>query len=644
MTATPPARRVGLSIRHSPGQLLKKIPNTETKTAVAAAATTKTTTTAAKTTTATTNAKTATTAAPKPDLKPRGGRSQLKIPEPFPEDIFAPPLASSDVEDDDDDDDNDNGGETAEKAEASLDTNEQAHLYADSSDDDAPPRGDILPTKFKLSSQNSRHQSLRTRSQETNATSQLPEASDDVEPGSRKRKRLAGPSNEKGSPKKNGSHLTNSQGFVKKPKVKATFGGRRSINSQEIRKPKVSEEPSLPKVRFPMSEEPTLPILRPLEYSAIKSIRKSAQFIVPDSDDFSSPIKQRPLRQRLLHVHYGNNSDTDEENNNNNDTNDDNDENNNGDIAIPSQPKFTTDKTEPGKKNKPKEKRRQNPLLRLGKKTAASKLQTSKEASPKSPSPPPARFVMPAQFSDFKTRDRLSGGDGNGIDMDKGELSDAGSNSSSSSSDLSSLGDIFPDKEAPKDGQALCPWCGASVDTQQLKQFSEGRQRLSVKMQTKFCESHRKTSAQQAYESKAYPDVQWESLTERFASHRARLLGIINGEQQKSHYRAALADKISLGKGRAMTKEENLNPGYYGPRGFNMMCDYLVAEFGDLLKKKAIHDKVIAGRGPPAFIQSVLVPELGVQLIMEDMHVSPEQARAILEESKALGELVHAEI
>lgn len=248
---------------------------------------------------------------------------------------------------------------------------------------------------------------------------------------------------------------------------------------------------------------------------------------------------------------------------------------------------------------------------------------------------------MPAQLSDFKMRKRLSGGGGGGggNDIDNGDLSDAGS----SSSDLSSLGDIFPDKEAPKDGQALCPWCGASVDRQQLKEFSEGRQRLSVKMQTKFCESHRKTSAQEAYELKSYPEVQWESLTERFESHRARLLGITNGEEE-SHYRTALADKISLGKGRSMNKEENLNPGYYGPRGFNMMCDYLVAEFSDLLKKKAIHDKVIAGRGPPAFIQSVLVPELGVQLIMEDMQVSPEEARGILEESKALGELVHGEI
>ncbi|KAK1246846.1 hypothetical protein MKX08_000648 [Trichoderma sp. CBMAI-0020] len=627
---TPSAPRVGLSIRNSPRQLLKTVnfkPRTTTATTAAAAtATTENPTTenptTAKTKTTTTTAK-PTAAAQKSDHKPRGGRSQLKVPEPIPEDIYAPPLASSDVEGDDD---GDGDGETAEKAAVGLEPSDQAQVYPDSSDEEAPPRGAISATKFTSSSQNGRRQSLRTT-----ATSQLPGESDEVTPGTKKRKRLAGTSNEKGSPKKNASHLTNSQGFVKKQKVKASYGGRRSINSQESRKPKVSEEPSLPKLRVPISEEPTLPKLRPPEYSAIKSIRKSSQFIVPDSDDFSSPIKRRQPRQRLLQIHYGNNSDTDEDNNN--DGNDDNtgDKNggnngdNNGNAAVLSQPKFTTDNIKLGK-DKPKEKRRKNPLQRLGKKNPA-----------KSPSPPPARFIMPALLSEFKIRSRLSGGGDN--DIDNGDLSDAGS----SSSDLSSLGDIFPDKEAPKDGQALCPWCGTSVDMQQLKEFSEGRQRLSVKMQAKFCESHRKTSAQEAYELKSYPEVQWESLTERFESHRARLLDIINGEEQ-SHYRTALADKIALGKGRSMKQEENLNPGYYGPRGFNMMCDYLVAEFGDLLKKKAIHDKIIAGRGSPAFIQSVLVPELGVQLIMEDMQVSPEEARGILEESKALGELVHGEI
>jgi hypothetical protein len=237
---------------------------------------------------------------------------------------------------------------------------------------------------------------------------------------------------------------------------------------------------------------------------------------------------------------------------------------------------------------------------------------------------------MPAQLSDFKMRKSMDGND-----INDNDLSDA------SSSGLSSLGSLFPEKDNEENGEAPCPWCGAAVDMKKLKEFSKGK-RLNVRMQTAFCDAHKRTSAVATYEAKSYPEIKWASLIKRFKSHREHLLGIINGEE--SHYRTALADKISLGQVRSMDKEENLNPGYYGPRGFNLMCDYLVKEFGDMLKKKAIHDKVIAGRGSSAFIQLVLVAELGVQLIMEDMHVSPEEAREILEESKALGELVHDEL
>lgn len=104
---------------------------------------------------------------------------------------------------------------------------------------------------------------------------------------------------------------------------------------------------------------------------------------------------------------------------------------------------------------------------------------------------------------------------------------------------------------------------------------------------------------------------------------------------------AVLATKVELGKARSMKKEEDVEPGYYGPRGFNLMCDYTVREFGNLLKTKAVDDRVIAGRGSAAFIQCVLVPELAVRLIMEDMGVGSEEARIIMEESKSLGEIVH---
>lgn len=125
------------------------------------------------------------------------------------------------------------------------------------------------------------------------------------------------------------------------------------------------------------------------------------------------------------------------------------------------------------------------------------------------------------------------------------------------------------------------------------------------------------------------------------AAHYDHLLSIVEGKS--SRFRTKLAEKIEAGEARSLKKEENLNPGYYGPRGFNLMCDHLVSQFSDMLKKNAVHDRVISGRGSAAFIQAVLVAELAVQLIKEDMGVSTEEAQHIMEDSKAIGEMVNEE-
>lgn len=214
-------------------------------------------------------------------------------------------------------------------------------------------------------------------------------------------------------------------------------------------------------------------------------------------------------------------------------------------------------------------------------------------------------------------------------------------------SDLDSSGDeavmspAEPSAEETNTPEVLCPWCGDPVDGAFLRDFSKGK-RLNVRMQTRFCQKHKKATAMENWKARRYPEVQWDELESRFSDHDGLLLDIVNGAP--SYFGTILADKIKSGKARSLKKEDNMNPGYYGPRGFNLMCDYLVDKFGDLLKKRAVDDRVISGRGSAAFIQSVLVAELAVQLIMVDMDVAVEEARDIMEESKALGEMVHEEL
>ncbi|OAQ63335.1 RTC4-like domain-containing protein [Pochonia chlamydosporia 170] len=253
------------------------------------------------------------------------------------------------------------------------------------------------------------------------------------------------------------------------------------------------------------------------------------------------------------------------------------------------------------------------------------------KAVERSPSPPPAVFKMPASISDLQLRKSKN-------DAIEDSLID-------DQTDVQSQTDQVVKSNVDDDGEsaeaaATCPWCGEPVDKMLLDDFAKGR-RLNVRLQSKFCQKHKKQTATELWEQKSYPEVQWGGLEKRFTMHHELLLNIINGGD--SHFRCIHKKNISSGKARSMKKEGNMNPGYYGPRGFNLMCDYLVNEFSDLLKKKAVDDRVISGRGSAAFIQTVLVAELAVRLIMDDMNVTEEEARDILEESKALGEMIHEE-
>jgi hypothetical protein len=220
-------------------------------------------------------------------------------------------------------------------------------------------------------------------------------------------------------------------------------------------------------------------------------------------------------------------------------------------------------------------------------------------------------------------------------------LSDLGSIDNRDTQRASAEPEMVEDSSLDQPTATLCPWCGEPVEEQLLQEFSKGK-RMNVRQQTRFCQKHKRQEAQEAWSVKSYPTINWGELPDRIATHYDALLDIIDGTRP-SHYRARLAEKIEAGADRAMRKEENLNPGYYGPRGFNLMCDCLVDRFGDLLKLKAVHDRVISGRGSAAFIQTVLVAELAVQLIKDDMCVSAEEARGIMEGSKDIGEVIHEE-
>lgn len=187
-----------------------------------------------------------------------------------------------------------------------------------------------------------------------------------------------------------------------------------------------------------------------------------------------------------------------------------------------------------------------------------------------------------------------------------------------------------------------CPMCHEEVDGKLLEKHST-RGKMSVKQQTAFCRLHKRLSAEAAGTEKGYPKIDWETLDSRCSAHQGFLQNILEGKQA-SHYRKVLKERVDTGKNRTLlTSQDNLAPGYYGPRGLQVMTEFIMSALSDVIRRRAVEDKLISARSYTGYVQTVLVPELAVRLIMEDMSVSEERAREVLDESVEIGELLHEE-
>ncbi|KAK5630014.1 hypothetical protein RRF57_005729 [Xylaria bambusicola] len=187
-----------------------------------------------------------------------------------------------------------------------------------------------------------------------------------------------------------------------------------------------------------------------------------------------------------------------------------------------------------------------------------------------------------------------------------------------------------------------CPMCHQEVDRELLQKYS-AHGKMSVKQQTAFCRSHKRKSAAKAGTEKGYPSIDWDALDSRLSSHKNFLQGVLEGTQV-SHYRKILKERVDSGKNRTLlTSHDNLTPGYYGPKGLQVMTQFIMRTLSNVLRRRAVEDKLISARSYTGYVQTVLVPELTVRLIMEDMSVEEERARDVLEESVEIGELLHEE-
>ncbi|KAL1843729.1 hypothetical protein VTJ49DRAFT_110 [Mycothermus thermophilus] len=198
----------------------------------------------------------------------------------------------------------------------------------------------------------------------------------------------------------------------------------------------------------------------------------------------------------------------------------------------------------------------------------------------------------------------------------------------------------------PDPAPNICPLCRKEVDKTLLEEFNAKQRngRVTVSAMRRFCEQHQRRTARNTWVTKGYPDIQWDELDGRIARHYPFLRKIL-ADEEPSHYRRRFEESVRKGRNRTLlTSNANLTPGYYGLRGLRAMTENLITEFAPLLRERAPRDRLVSARGYTTYLQSVLVPELAVRLIMEDMNVDEREARTILTESSKVGELLNDEI
>jgi hypothetical protein len=90
---------------------------------------------------------------------------------------------------------------------------------------------------------------------------------------------------------------------------------------------------------------------------------------------------------------------------------------------------------------------------------------------------------------------------------------------------------------------------------------------------------------------------------------------------------------------------EDTQPGYYGTRGAEVISQVLMSGCGnDIRGSDARYEDVLYCGGVINFVSSVLVPEVGVRLIMDDMDVMRNEAKRIMRDSVSFGAAVNGTV
>ncbi|KAJ9610551.1 hypothetical protein H2200_005328 [Cladophialophora chaetospira] len=233
------------------------------------------------------------------------------------------------------------------------------------------------------------------------------------------------------------------------------------------------------------------------------------------------------------------------------------------------------------------------------------------------------------------------------------------SGSTSTSSSLSSVdsllllaqNDEYRTEVELESTQSLCPVCDKPVHSYVALVVPKNLRTLPFQQQQKFCSQHKIADAKEQWQKRLYPKkIYWEELEGFRIREKLPNLKKVITRQTPSFYLEELDTQIKTAKGNRRKIRNYLNEGiiniakagYYGPKGARIMTNAVTPLLTETLNKALQSDSALRAAGVGGYVSAVLVPELTLQLVMEDMNLkSAKEGRRVLEESTDIGVLLN---
>jgi hypothetical protein len=133
------------------------------------------------------------------------------------------------------------------------------------------------------------------------------------------------------------------------------------------------------------------------------------------------------------------------------------------------------------------------------------------------------------------------------------------------------------DQEEAAPRKALCPMCKAEVEWEVLELF-KAQPKQRIREQQQFCASHQERSAKREWETKGFPEIDWDTFDERLQSHFPELEKLLVPDASCYH-RNILDTSMKSGQAKnfRLTLDgdglEKITCGYYGTKGAGKMYE-----------------------------------------------------------------------